>query len=129
MLISVYVQRRCHTARREVRPMAKATGPEEDEQWPCPGFTAHPSGHAGPVRVGLDWRDEVRKDHHLPDRQRVIDYTCACAEISYEFLSAGGRYQFRRVRRSNPKVVSYAGPWRRARADVLWRLLLNGEAR
>jgi hypothetical protein len=128
MLISIYVQRRCHTARREVRSMAEVTSPEEDE-WPCPGFTAHPPGQAGSVRVALDWRDEARKNHHRPDRQLVIDYTCACAEISYEFLSAGGRYQFRRVRRSDPKVVSYAGPWRRARADELWRLLLNGEAR
>lgn len=109
--------------------MAGATGPEEEEEWPCPGFTAHPPDQAGPARVALDWRDEVRKNRHQPDHQRVIDYTCACAEISYEFLSAGGRYQFRRAHRSNPKVVSYAGPWPRAKADQLRRLLLSGAAR
>lgn len=109
--------------------MAEPTGPEEEEEWPCPGFTAHPSEQAGSPRVTLDWRDEVRRTHHSPDRHRVIDFTCACADTSYEFLSAGGRYQFRRVRRSNPKVVAYAGPWQRAKADELWRLLLKGEAR
>lgn len=109
--------------------MAEPTGPEEEEEWPCPGFNAHPSNQAGPHKVAFDWHDEVRKDPHSPDRQRVIDFTCACAEISYEFLAAGGRYRFRRVRRSNPKVVSYAGPWPRSRADKLWRMLLVGEAR
>lgn len=98
-------------------------------EWPCPGLTPHPPEPAGPPSVSLAWRQVVRATHHHSDRQRVIAYTCACSEISYELLGIGGKYHFRRTSRSAPKVVAYAGPWRRAVADELWRLLLIGEAR
>jgi hypothetical protein len=128
MLISDYVQERCHIARQEVRSMAEAADPEREE-WPCPGFTAHPTDQAGPPRISLDWCDETRSTHHRSERQRVLAYTCACSETSYELLSIGGKYHFRRIRRSTPKVVAYAGPWQRAIAEEMWRLLLKGEAR
>ncbi len=108
--------------------MAQPTEPGTEE-WPCPGFAVHPSLPAGLLEVSLDWCEEGRYTHHCPNRQRVIDYTCACSETSYELLGVGGRYQFRRIRRSNLKVVAYAGPWQRVRAVELWRLLLKGEAR
>lgn len=107
--------------------MAEPADP--DEEWPCPGFAPHPPGQAESLMVSLDWREEVRSIHHRADRQRVIDYTCSCRETSYELLGVGGRYQFRRIHRSNPKVVAYAGPWQRIKAKELWRLLLRGEAR
>ncbi|GAB2947546.1 hypothetical protein ACFMQL_09930 [Nonomuraea fastidiosa] len=107
--------------------MAQPTSPEE-EDWPCPGFAAHPCDGAARPEVWLGWRSETRKVNSI-DRQRVIAYTCACRETSYEFLAAGGMYRFRRRNRSEPEVVAYAGPWHRAKAERLWGLLIVGQAR
>ncbi|MEV4568530.1 hypothetical protein AB0K12_32575 [Nonomuraea sp. NPDC049419] len=106
--------------------MAQPTSPE-GEEWPCPGFAAHPCNWAAPAEVALDWRSETRKVNS-PNRQRVIAYTCSCQETSYEFLAAGGLYRFRRVSRRTPETVAYAGPWHRVRAEMLWGLLIVGQA-
>lgn len=108
--------------------MAKASGRRMDD-WPCPGFSAHPSERVTAPRISIDWVIGDRlKDHHST-HQRVLDYTCACSEVAYELLGTGGTYLFRRTDRSAPSVVAYAGPWRWAQASPLWRLLLSGEAR
>ncbi|TDC07668.1 hypothetical protein E1267_12640 [Nonomuraea longispora] len=76
----------------------------------------------------LSWQDETRSTC-TAERRRVLFHTCACLETSYEFLGVGGMYGFRRIRRSAPKAVAYAGPWQRGRAEKLWLLLINGQAR
>lgn len=100
----------------------------EDDDWPCPGLSAHPSGRVGTPTVVLTWAAEDGAVEQST-RQRVLDYTCSCCVLVYEFLSGGGAYVFRRTHQTSPAKVAYAGPWHRAEAGRLWQMLLSGEAR
>lgn len=98
------------------------------EDWPCPRMSVHPSGRIAAPAVAIDWTMEDWLQDQAT-RQRVVDYTCSCCVVVYELLSGGGLCVFRRTHQITPPRVAYAGPWRRAEAERLWKLLLAGEAR
>jgi len=79
-------------------------------------------------------RDCVRIDWYLvrPDveRMRVRDHTCDCQPVFYELCQAGGQRCIRRTTRMGGRVVVEESVRMAAsKTDILWSLLLRGDAR
>lgn len=64
------------------------------------------------------------------ERVRVRDYTCECQPVFYELCQAGGQRYIRRTTRKGRRVVVEESVRTAAsKTDILWALLLHGDAR
>lgn len=100
----------------------------DDDDWPCPQVSSHPSRRVVAPSVLIPWAPAERLKNQ-PGRQRVLGHTCSCCVVVYELISGGGAYMVRRTHQTTPCRVVYAGPWTRGKAERLWQMLLTGEAR
>ena len=81
---------------------------------------------ASSASVSIEW-DPVEPRNR---RVRVRDYTCDCRPVFYELCQAGGQRYIRRMTRKGGRVlVEESVRSNASQTDILWTLLLRGDAR